>query len=162
MFTLGVNIGLMSFFSGIKPSKQDLDAVRAYPCSIPFSIFKPRHAKVSAGSISVVMFALVLNVARCCNITKIFKRIVFSISVYVINVVRRPVSCHVKPSKATGAVPRAINPYDSVTIWPNVSSLRSGHDFSASFFCPRKNSGFRVIIKNFLKPLDGKLRFSHV
>jgi hypothetical protein len=162
MFTFGFNIGLMSLFRGIKPTKQGLRAISANSCSVSLAISKSRNAKVLARFVAIMLFALILNVSSRSNISQIVKTVVLGIAVYMVNIVFRPFASHVKPSKAAGSVSNFVDPNNSVSIWTNVSGLCAGNDFSASLFCPRKGPGFRAVVKRLAEMFKCDLVASHV
>lgn len=161
-FPLSLKICLMSLFWRIKPSNKDLRSVGANSGSISVPVSKSGNAKIMACFVSVMFFSLILDVSRSSNISQIVKTVVLCISIYMVNIMLRPFSGNIKPSKSAGPVSNSVNSNDSITVWTNVPSLYAGNNLATSFFSPRKNSSFGAIVERLAEVFNGKLGASHV
>ena len=142
------NISSACFINGFKSSKINFFAVNTYSRGKVISVFKNPHN--SSGLIAFLCFPLILCIFCFCNISQIFKSVIGSIPIYVVNLVLRPITGHVQPSKSMAAVWLAINRRCKISLRrhaPRNTSFRDSRLFQFS----RKNSCFWVVVKDLLK-----------
>jgi hypothetical protein len=103
---------------------------------------------------------LVLFVLPAIGFSKVIPSIVGSIAVYVVYLIRRPLSGHVKPSEAMGGVPPVFKHHADVA--SNHLTTGSISWFSCSaLYLVGKCSGALVVLKKFAQTLCGNIGGSH-
>jgi hypothetical protein len=109
---------------------------------------------VAAGS------ALVLKVHGARHVSEVFKPIVRPVSISVIHLLLRPLTCHIEPRKTVGEVRATINVESHIT---DVVSRTDGGAGRVPVVSdsPRKQARLRVVVKKFAQTLRGKILNSH-
>ena len=145
MQTFKLQIFLMSFFRGVNSADTKTLALR-HKLNAPFTLMR-RNTEI-ARFIRFCWLSHILQIFKTTNFTQITKRIVLFIAVFMIYMLRRPTSGHIKPCQPmrqkflvfNGDSPiahvcRATRAFAD-KIWP--SFMRN----------PSKKPCFRVILKN--------------
>jgi hypothetical protein len=154
---LGLDVGGMGLFGGIKRAKVDLDTAFADKRVPPFAKrISTAHTRF-AGSLAMLVFHIYL--VR--NIAQIAKTVVAAIPVDVVNGVFRPLPSHMQPSKATGGVLFSINTNPVIPVCFFISSDHARFAHLAFADAPRKNPRIGVVVKKFAQAFCGKIGFSH-
>ena len=142
------NVSSLSLFGGLECAKVNLGVVVRYTCSKSRAIFE--NAKNACRFVAHLCFSLVLNVLCMRNISQVFKTIVRSIAVYMVNLPIWKFSSHIQPSKPMAFISFSVN--RSYLIFFKGKTARYFSLFYAGLFQPsNKNTSVWVVIKNFSK-----------
>jgi len=142
------NVSSLSLFGGLECAKVNLGVVVRYACHKSKAIFE--NAKNACRFVAYLCFSLVLNVLRLRDITQVFKTIVRSIAVYMVNLPVWKFSRHIQPSKPMAFISFSVN--RSYLIFVKGKTTRYFSLFYPSLFQPsNKNTSVWVVIKNFFK-----------
>lgn len=152
---------LVRFFGRIKPTDKRRHATCADASTPTLATLQFGYAEQTSRFVTGMRALLVLNVACCRYISKVAKRVVSRVAVYVVNVAKRPISSHVKPSQSTGSVPSFIYPDDCVSFGFDVARNRPWDNFSACFYFPRKNASFGNVVQQCTQLVKCDVRMRH-
>ena len=161
MQTLCFQVGLMRFFGRIKPTDQRVDAVCANPRTPSLAAFKFGNTQKSSGFVSGVRSFLVLNIARSRNITKVAKCVIAWVTINVVDIVTRPRTGHVKPSKPASAVSSFIDPHNCVSFGFGVPGNRPRNNFATRFYAPSENTCFGIVVQQCTQLVKCDVKMAH-
>ncbi len=113
------DVSSLSLFNGLECAKVNLGVVMRYACSKSRAIFE--NSKNARRFVALLCFSLVLNILLLRDVAQVFKTIVRSVSVYVVNMTLRPVSRHVKPSQSMTAVKSVVDGCDKIAMACNAA-----------------------------------------
>ena len=147
MQTLKFQIGLMRFFGGVKPADQRIHAVCANSSAPTLTTFKFRNTQKTASFIACVCSFLVLNVARCRNITKVVKCIVARVPVNMVYIAGRPAASYIKPRQSVNVIAPFVDTNNRVSFGFSVPSNRPWNNFTARFNAPNKLPCFKIVVQ---------------
>ena len=108
------------------------------------------HTKSAGRFVVLLRLALIFNIRLFRNIAQIFKPIVGTIAVNVVNLTNRPISGHVQPHKPVALVDFLVYGSDNVPIGSCASS-NGTLARSRLFQSTDKVSGFGAIVENFFE-----------
>jgi len=146
--SLCLDVSSLSLFNGLECAKVSFGVVVSYACHKSRAIFK--NAKNACRFIVHLCFSLVLNVLFLRNIAQVFKTIVRSIAVYMVNLPVWKFSRHIQPSKPMAFISFSVN--RSYLIFVKGKTTRYFSLFYPRLFQPsNKNTSVWVVIKNFFK-----------
>ena len=141
-------------------TQTQLFVVDAYPRPKQATVLMQTDTK-QAGSAVFSGGVEILSVFRFGGVTKICKRAIGSIAVYVVNLFWWKFSNHKKEGKPVGKVSPTIKTNAGISIWSPDASDASYDDAPIWFNQPRKQASLRVVMKQLAQTLRGKIGFSH-
>ena len=139
------NISGLGFFGCLECAKVNLGVVVRYACSKSRAILE--NSENACGLVVPLCFTLVLNVLRLRYIAQVFKTIVRSIAIDMVNLTLWPASSHVQPCQSMALVQFAVNRRDDIAIPGHTAgnlALRNSWLLEPS----RENSSIRAVIKD--------------
>jgi len=139
-------ISLMGFFRRVKKAQPN-GFVVDFNFRQPAFIFSP-HACVAA--LVIAAAPAIMRVFKVGGFTQICKTVIRAVTVYVVDLVRRPVTRHVKPRQSMREMQRVIQTNNIVTVFHPTTGFAAGRTFSP-FCIPSKDAGFGVIIYKMAK-----------
>lgn len=146
--SLSRDVSSLSLFGGLECANVYLGVIVRYACSKSSAIFE--NAKNACRFVAYLCFSLVLNVLRLRYLTQVYKTIVRSIAVYMVNLPVWKFSCHIQPSESVAFIGFSVN--RSYPIFFIGKAARYFSLFYASLFqSSNKNTSIWVVIKNFFK-----------
>ena len=154
-------IGLVRFFRRVKPAYKLVNTVGANSCSPSFATFRFRHPQKPRRLIARVRSLLVLNIARCRNVTKIAKRIVAGVAVNVVNITRRPFAGNVKPCESIGSIAPFINANNCVSFRLGIPGNRPRNNFTACFNAPSETPCFGIVVQQCTQLVKCEVKMAH-
>lgn len=141
------DVSSLGFFGCLECAKVNLGVVVRYACSKSRAILE--NSENACGLVVPLCFALVLNVLRLRYIAQIFKTIVRSVAIDMVNLTLWPASSHVQPCQSMALVQLAVNRRDDIAILGHTAgdlALRDSRLLEPS----RENSSLRAVIKDLL------------
>ena len=141
-------ISLMGFFRRVKktqPNRFVVDFNFRQPAFI-LSPYTCVAAFVAAASLAVMR---VFNVG---GFTQIYKTVIRAVAIYVVDLVRRPFTCHVKPRQPMREMQRVVQANNVVSVFHPATSLAAGRTFSP-FCVPSKDASFGVVVYKMAKTI---------
>lgn len=103
----------------------------------------------------------VLRVDGSCHVTQVSDSVIRRVSVYVVNVVARPLSGRVKPCQPMKPINVAFDAHPPIPAAEIVSSNRPNFNSITWLDSPRKNSSIGIVYEKFAHALCGKIGLSH-
>lgn len=146
-FLSGILVGFMGFFFREEAPKMFCFSINRYsglPATTTF--FDPRGKANTFNAMFAVCFA-VSPILPICRFSQIFKTIVRSISIYVVNHFRRHFSSFVHPHKPVGRVMFPVYFQIDIPFMVKVARFSANSNFTSRRF-PEEITRFRVVIKN--------------
>lgn len=148
---LSFNIRCMSFFGRFKQTKSNWFVVYFYLCQ-PLAVFFANTRKAAF----VLASFLVSGVLRVRHFPQVVPRVVRSVSVYVVNLFRRPPAVNVQPCQPMRQIQPVIYANDDVTVARYAASTVAFPAFSPAD-CPRKHARVRVVVRKFAEAIRRKI-----
>jgi len=137
----------MRFFRCIKYAEMNVAVVMAYLCTPRIS---PRRWIISH-AFKAVFAALVgvLLILRLCGFAQVTEAIIGAFAIYMIDLLLRPATSHIKPSQPAAKIGFSINDDRAATV--AVSSCSSNHADTHfwSRFTPSENARIGIVVKKF-------------
>jgi Flp pilus assembly protein TadG len=163
VLALGRKVGGAGFFWSKEVTQEDSIAVHVNVCTplvgdivlgLAFGNANDSGAVVCSGS------PLILAIAAPTYITQVADPVVVPDAVDMVNVVNRPSTINVQPSKAMGFVTAIVNVDLHVSAIGKVASSAASNSH-ATAHTPRKNPGLGAVVETFAQEFCGKIGISH-
>lgn len=158
---LSFQISGSGFFCCVKEAKMNFLHANTYGC-LPFGfLFTPVNTTKSTGIVCSDKF-LVLTILRVIAFSEILKSIVRFATIFMVDLIVRPRTSYMQPSKAMRSIRCTINFYNSIAF-----AIYSSGNITGSIWArfsndrPCENSSARIIIQNLAQVFCCKLWFSH-
>ena len=142
------NVSSLSLFGGLECAKVNLGVVVRYACSKSRAIFE--NAKSACRFVAYLCFLLVLNVLRLCDVAQVYKTIVRSVAVFMVNLTNWPQAGHVQPSKSMTFMQLVVNGSDHVSFIRKTAGCFS-LAYARLFKSAREHPRFWVVVKHFFE-----------
>ena len=152
------DIGSVGLFCCAEVPKIVYDAVHLND-GPPFTMVPISTKKSGTGSF--LRFALILNVFRLRDITKVANPVVCFSSVDVVNMVGGKGPVNIEPSKAMQRVSFIFNLRSVIPVTVNASNRMIDWKAIAGFYKPCKHASILVVVKKFAQACCGKIGLSH-
>ena len=145
MLSFQFQIPSVRFFGGIKSAFPKSFSF-SHKLNQPFSLMRANTQKT--GSVCFCWLPHVLEISKPINFTKISKRIVLFVSVYMVNMIFRPFTGYIQPSQTMGQSFFVVNSYSPVAHVSGATRLFSDQIWAAGVCFPNKNSCGRIVVKD--------------
>jgi hypothetical protein len=146
-FASGSNIGLMRFFRRTEQTYAYRFVIDLY-FGQPFAVFSTNATKTAFAYSN----PFVLRVLRVCDFTQIYKPVIRSIAVYVVNLIDWPLTVRIEPRQSMRQIQNIIKPNAYVTVFHSTADYIS-KSTPAPCFGPRKQPGIRIVMEKFVQSL---------
>ncbi len=157
VFSLGSDVGRVSFFCRSEPSKRDSLAVDS-DSRLPAAT---RIKTCADQSFSSHCLAHVLQICAARNIPQIGKAVIRLFAIDVVNVLPRLLPSHIQPGQSMSVMLRSINANRHVSRCVDNACNSSGAGTPAKSKSPPKHAGIGFVLKNLAQTLRGKIGLSH-
>lgn len=144
-------IGFTSLFGRGKQAQPNRSVIDFY-FRKPFMVFSP-DARIPAFVIAA--FLTVMRVFNVSGFAQIAKPIVRSVSVNVINLMRRPFIRHIQPRQPMREVQHVVQPNNTIPVFHLTARFSSGRT-TAAFCFPSKFAGVGIVIDKMAKAFRRK------
>jgi len=142
----GLNVSFVRFFSGSETTEIYIFFIKSY-FGLVRIIFKPIFIRNTFKSSSICR-STIRPILTICRFSKVAYTVVGSIYIYVINLIQRPFSVHVKPREAMGSVMLSMNFNVNISFVMKTTRALSDTNFWPRF-SPMKKPRIGIIVKDF-------------
>lgn len=111
--------------------------------------------------ISGLCMSLILHISRMRNISKIFKPIIFSDTVDMVDIKNRPDAVHIKPNEFVSKIAQTLDANLNVTVGVFVAKSTTNRPSTVDAHIPCEHPSLRIVVKQFFQAFWGKIQFSH-